>query len=181
MKTKQKNVLNASAALLLGMGVIVSAYASDGEVDFQGIVTAQTCTVDATSKNLNVPLPTVSANSLAKPGDAVGSQLFTIKVSDCSSGTKAVAAAFEANASLDASTGNLKNQSDDTAAAKNVEIQLMNSDSSPITVGNASTVKSTPVVSGSASMDYRAKYVAVDGAATAGPVQSHVTYSLNYQ
>jgi major type 1 subunit fimbrin (pilin) len=169
------------------------SHAFDGTITITGQVTAQTCTISGNGggSSFTVTLPKVSTTSLSTSGATAGTTPFTISLTNCSPNSGAVSTDFEAGPTLDAATGNLTNQATATTtgsgtaavttnAATNVEIGLLNYDSSAVTVGSAAPSKSVPITTGSATLKYFARYVAT-GAVTAGPVSTTVTYSLVYQ
>ena len=123
-------------------------------------------------------LPTISASSLASAGQTAGSTPFSIPVK-CDSGVKYVRAYFESGATTSTATGNLNPQSvSGQAAATNVQIALRNEDGSAITIGDRRTMQLVTVTStDTMPLNYSAAYYAT-GAATAGVVQTYVTYTL---
>jgi len=157
------------------------AEAADGQINFTGTVTAQTCTINGgTSGNFTVALPKVAASSLAAAGQTAGRTPFTISLAACTPKTGAVRAFFE-SPNTDAATGRLKL---DAGGSSNVQIGLLNgSDQSPIKLGMAeATQNSLPatLADGVATLSYYAMYYAT-GAATAGAANSRVMYTIAYQ
>jgi major type 1 subunit fimbrin (pilin) len=169
------------------MGVVAfapqNAKASDGTITFNGKITAQTCTISGNGgpASFTVQLPTVSTSSLTAAAAVAGATPFNIALTACSPDSGNVSTYFEAGSTVDASTGNLFNA---TGSATNVEVNLLNSDSSVISLGKPQATQNSKVVaiaSGAATLNYIAQYVAVNGASTAGTVASTVTYSMSYQ
>lgn len=170
------------AALTLSQGAI----AEDGTVTINGKVITTTCQVDANSKNLTVTLPTVSTAALDAANKTTGRTPFSIKLTGCDSNTAQARIYFEPDpANTDLTTGNLLNKPTGSAA-QNVQVQILKKD-------GATKIDLSQDVAGqgadyinvanqaAASLDYYARYVAVNGAAGAGEVKSVVNYTVDYK
>jgi major type 1 subunit fimbrin (pilin) len=163
------------------------ANASDGTITFNGLVTDTTCSIDAKTAGAadkSVTLPTVTGSTLASAGATAGTSGtsdMTFALSGCSSETKAVAR-FENGPTIDQSTGYLTNQA--PAGAQNVQVRLLNASRLPINVvsgeNNDMAGNGVAIVSGAADLKYFAEYYAT-GKATAGPVNTSVQYTVDYQ
>ncbi|KGS02679.1 fimbrial family protein [Burkholderia sp. ABCPW 111] len=164
-----------SAALALPM----AAHASDGTITFNGAIEAQTCTISVNGGNQDatVQLPTVSASTLSTKGSTAGATNFTIALSECSGDATQVRAFFEAGPNVDATSGNLNNN----GSATQVQVQLLNADGVVLQAGDESqrSNAASALTDGAATLVYGAQYYAT-GAATAGDVQTSVTYSIDY-
>lgn len=178
MKTKLLSVLALAAAALASQ----HAMAADGTITFTGSITASTCTINGGTKDFAVPMPTVPATSLATAGAPSGTTPFTIALTSCTPVTGTVHTYFESGVTTDTATGNLKL---DAGGATNVQIQLANaSDGSSIKAGFADASqnsKTAALTAGAGTLQYVARYVAVNGAAVAGPANSSVKYTISYQ
>lgn len=174
-------IILLSGLLAAGM---TSAFAADGTISFDGLVTDKTCDiVNNQGKNFTVTLPTVSRQTLDVAGAVAGRTPFQINLSNCSKGK--VATYFEPGITVDASSGRLINQTTD--GAQNVQIQLLGDNHQPVLVKAAGTTGAQEnsqwvdtAAGGSADLDYYAEYYATD-AATAGKVTSSVQYTIIYQ
>lgn len=176
-------------AITIGMATIVNfAQASDGTIQFYGLVTSHTCTIAVNGvvspTAASVTLPTVSASLLNEAGKSTGRTSFEIELSNCTNPHKAVTAFFEASADVDSATGNLINR----GSATNVSLQLIDNASGAnngktIKAGDSSQVFGNSIAfvseTGTATLPYAVQYYAT-GAAGAGSVQSTVTYSISY-
>ena len=172
------------SALVLTAAATTSqlAAASDGVITITGNVTAQTCTIIgcAAARNFTVALPKVSAASLGANGATAGRTPFSITLSACDPATGAVHTFFEAGPTTDAASGRLNLVG---GGARNVQIELLNSDMSAIRAGAAdASQNSKPVTlaSGAGTLSYYAQYVAT-GVASAGAANTNVTYTIAYQ
>ncbi|AXF21790.1 fimbrial protein [Burkholderia pyrrocinia] len=180
MRKKVLSVLLATAGLAT---IASSAHAADGTITFKGEITGQTCTIsgDGGGKDFTVTLPTVSTSSLSTAGTTAGRKPFRIALTNCSPNSGNASVYFEPGTTVNAETGQLKNV---TGTASNVEVGLLNKDSSNIKLGAAQAQQNSqvvPISGGSATLDYFAQYVATGGAATAGTVATSVLYSIAYQ
>lgn len=173
-------------SILAAAAVAQSAFASDGTINFTGELRDQTCTVSvngqASPAVVSVALPTVSAGALSAAGRTTGQTAFNITLSGCTGSATAASAFFEAGATVDPTTSNLRNSA--TGGATLVQLQLVDAANGNVirtgdTAQNAGTTRS-PIASGGATMPYAVQYIAT-GRATPGRVASSVTYSINYQ
>jgi len=159
--------------MILGAGVLVSQFAlagpTTGNIIFNGALTADTCVVtNGTSGNITVTLPTLPVTSLGASGATAGSTPFQIVLSKCPS-LIPVRVLY---------TDRLNN----SGSATNVQIQLLNSASAVLSLGQLSATAQgdVPVVTdatGAATLAYTARYYA-NGAAGAGSVTSNAVYTI---
>jgi major type 1 subunit fimbrin (pilin) len=174
-------------AVLVAATATSAAMASDGTINFNGELKAETCQVAvngaAGSAGSTVTLPTISTASLAAQGQVAGQTGFSIQLSKCSAALKTASAFFEAGGSVDPASGNLKNLS---GTATKAQLQLVDaSNGKAIKAGDTGQVASTSRISIdtttlSADLPYAVQYYA-QAATTPGTVISNVTYSINYQ
>ncbi|AOI71863.1 fimbrial protein [Burkholderia ubonensis] len=155
---------------------------TQGKVTFDGELTTSTCSIKAGDEDKKVILPKISTVDLAKRGDTAGSTSFDITATNCAADVNKVAAHFEMT-NMDPDTGNLKNLlTDEKVAAKNVVVQLVNSDGTGIRAGSTGRyydVTGTGTDRG-AMMLYGGQYFAT-GQTTAGKVNSFARFTLAYQ
>ncbi|NHB58946.1 fimbrial protein [Acinetobacter shaoyimingii] len=171
----------ASSLLVLGVS---SAFAADGTITINGLVTDKTCDiVTPQGKDFTVTLPTVSRQTLAQTGDVAGRTPFTINLANCSEGK--VATYFEPGATVDFNTGRLNNQV--AGGATNVQVQLLGSNNQflPVRAAGATGAQDNSqwvdvTDGGSADLNYYAEYYATN-ASTAGRVSTSVQYTIIYQ
>ncbi|NML33940.1 fimbrial protein [Paraburkholderia antibiotica] len=179
-----KQSLRAIAAFgVLGLASL-GAHAADGTITFNGMVTAQTCTINGNgsgSNDFTVTLPTVSASTLAAAGDTAGRTPFNIALTNCTPASGNVHTFFEQGPTIDATTGDLILAN---GGATNVQLHLQNSDLSDIALnGDDGTQNSLSVAissAGAATLPYYVEYKAT-GAATPGAADSSVMYTMSYQ
>ncbi|AQV98722.1 fimbrial protein [Cupriavidus necator] len=160
---------------------------ADGTITFNGMIIAQTCTINGNgsgSKDFTVTLPAVSASTLGTAGNTAGQTPFQIALTNCTPNTGNVHTFFEAGPTTDTTTGNLILAAG-AGNATNVQIRLLNggAGNTPIKAGFADASQnssSVAITSGSATLPYYAQYYAT-GAATAGIATTTVMYSVAYQ
>ena len=174
---KTRLALGLTAALALAG----TAHASDGT---NGTVNAETCTIVGNgasgTSSFTVTLPAVSTHTLNAIGATAGRTPFTIGVTGCSGGTATtVNTYFEAGANVNAS-GRLSNAS---GTATGVDMQLLTSTSSVITMGaaNGSQGTTAATLSGNAATQtFYLQYYATSATPAAGTYISTFTYTLVY-
>lgn len=189
-----RNVL--ALAVLVSVSSAQFASASDGTINFSGLLTATTCTIavdGATSAAAaQVILPTVSINSLQTAGQVNGQTGFNITLANCRGTAQAASAFFESGPGVDQASGQLRN----TGGAANVRLQLVDvGTGNPILAGSAlqrtTTTKNSITygtvgaagaesTDGTATLPYAVRYIAT-GRAGAGTVLGTVTYAIDYQ
>ncbi|WP_186425882.1 fimbrial protein [Cupriavidus metallidurans] len=160
--------------------------APDGTITFNGNITSQTCKINGGSapQNFTVTLPTVSTTTLNAMDATSGRTGFRIALTQCNPTTGNVHTFFEAGPTVNLGTGRLINAGSATA----VEIELLNKDTSIITVGASDGIgaglqnsKSVALAAGAANLDYYAQYHATSATGSgAGGVTSTVTYDISY-
>jgi major type 1 subunit fimbrin (pilin) len=191
LETFMKSFLStvAAAATLATIALAsTGANAADGTITFTGSVTDTTCSIDAKvagSADKNVTLRPVTAGTLASKGQTAGTTDgtdLTFALSGCSTETKAVAR-FVNGPTVDQTTGYLENQAP-VGGATNVQVRLLNASRAPINIvtgdNNDMDGNGVQLVTGAANLKYFAEYYAT-GKATAGPVNTSVQYTFDYQ
>ncbi|MFC5472469.1 fimbrial protein [Paraherbaspirillum soli] len=155
----------------------VQAASAKVKLTFSGSYKSSTCAVESVV-NQDVSLPTLSSAALPAKGSVAGATPFTIKVK-CGSGVSKVRAFFQKSGTTDPVTGNLKLLPvAGRPTAGNVQIQLLNQDSTAISVGVDTSVNPIkPGSDGAASLHYHAQYYAT-GKATAGTANTNVIYVI---
>jgi major type 1 subunit fimbrin (pilin) len=186
MKSFISTIAAAATLATIALGS-TGANAADGTITFTGAVTDTTCSIDAKTvgaADKNITLPTVTNSTLGAKGSTAGATAatdLTFALSGCSTETKAVAR-FENGPTIDQSTGYLTNQA--PAGAENVQVRLLNASHMPINVvtgeNNDMAGNGVAIVSGNADLKYFAEYYAT-GKATAGPINTSVQYTVDYQ
>jgi len=160
------------------------AFASDGTINFTGSLTASTCKINGNSAGtataVNVTLPTLAASALANAGSSAGVTPFALSLTGCT-GTTAQTQ-FEVGPTVDATTGNLVNQSTESSKS-NVQVQILNNQMQAINLYTNQNSQSTTLTGDesatSGTLQYYAQYYA-PAKATPGAISTSVTFSMLY-
>lgn len=187
MNLKRTLLATALAVVCGGMALAPQAAnaADSGTITITGKVMNSTCDVTGTggSNDFTVALPPVATTALNTSGATAGAQKFSLNLSGCPSTPSGIKVGTQFSSSSVNGNGQLSNTAG-TGYATNVAVQLLDSGSNPITVGNSPTgaaVTDQTTLSGtSATLNYTAQYYAT-GVATAGNVSTTVQYVINYQ
>ena len=185
-------LVNIGLLVALGMNVTAANAASTGTITFNGMITGTTCdvSVDGGAADATVTLPTVSDTTLATANATTGKTNFVMSLTNCNiadSGENQVAAFFQAGATVDNTTGRLKQMATGPTAATNVSLQLSDGfTNDPIFVGNSSQITTNhfEAMSGDPAEEIRLAYMVeyfAEDAVTPGLVNSQVVYNLQYK
>ncbi|MBM0493197.1 type 1 fimbrial protein [Aeromonas jandaei] len=187
-----KKILNIGLLIAMGMNVATANAASSGTITFNGMITGSTCevVVDGGAADATVQLPTVADSALGVAGATTGKTNFVMSLTNCALPAEGdlsqVAAFFQAGASVNNTTGRLKQLASGETAATNVSLQLSDGyNDTPIFVGNSSQIGSNhfETMTGpdqEIRLAYEVEYYA-EGAVTPGLVNSNVVYNLQYK
>ncbi len=190
-----------AAGIVTAMALPMSSQASDGTLTFTGAITANSCTIKVngvTGATATVALPTVDTAALSNvaPRTTAAGTFFSIDLSACTAltdigGTAAPATVqiyFEAGPNVDQTTGGLINTA---VGGSNVEVNLYNASGATVvgtqikpgsTAGSANQpVAQTATATGTQWFYAGYSTAGAAAAATAGAVNTSITYSLIYQ
>ncbi|CAM4380490.1 MAG: Major fimbrial subunit SMF-1 [Legionellaceae bacterium] len=175
-----KKLVSAIALSLISTG----AFAIDGTVNFSGNISGTTCAIsNLTAGVLDVTMPTVSKTALSSANSVAGLKPFTLQLACPTTSTGSVKAYWEPTSTNVTSSGYLKNTAS-TGAASNVAIQLIDSNTgidAPINLFNDTLNNVVPIAAdGSATLNYKAQYIALTNAVAPGLVKASVQFSLVY-
>lgn len=191
-------------AVMALISAMPAAQASDGAVNFSGVLLNSTCTiaVNGGSNVGTVTLPTLSTGTLGAAGATAGRTNFTIGLSACNkpittflngivgsplfgvnTTLSSAYAYFENGAGIDPVTKNILNAN---GTATGVQLQLVRASGLVIKAGDSTQLQiigapiSGDLVAGqTAVMNYAVQYIAT-AATTPGSVVGSVTYSIAY-
>ncbi|AIS14428.1 fimbrial subunit CupB1 [Pseudomonas chlororaphis subsp. aurantiaca] len=177
----------ATSSLMLAALVPSLSHATDGVVNFSGSITDVTCDINgqAPGENniTNVDLGRISPSVFKAIGDASPFQKFALVLSgaQCANGAKVVVD-FDQVQNVDPVSGNLKLIG--AAPATGVQIQIYNDAGSsakvPLGQAEASPQQAT-VANNTATLKFKANYVATAASVGAGSGNSFVRYTLSYK
>ena len=189
---KGNTVSTLTAALALAAAVSQAAHAADGVINFSGLVTDVTCTIEgaapgsgAVVKDIN--LGGVSAARLAVAGKRANLTGVTFRIGapgegSCTNGRTAMVAFDPTSPAIDVATGRLNidgyDNPSDSSNAKNVQIEVTNRDGTPI---NLYSEKSTGVViADNQAVIPLAAQMYASAPATEGKVKTRVGFLIEY-
>jgi len=180
----KKTLLTGIIALTTLSGSSVFA-AQENSIRFKGEVSAQTCNIsinDSTSTAPGILMQTAKISELSAAGNTSTPTTFSMKLTGCTAGTTAKDIKIHfASTNVD-NYGNLKNIAT-SSPANNVAIQLLDPDDNAIDLKSGEAfAKAFSLNPGDTSGEaqYTARYIATDGAATAGKVEATVQYAVSY-
>jgi major type 1 subunit fimbrin (pilin) len=172
------------AAVVLAAGS-QAAMAADGEINFIGSVTDNTCPVVVSDLNGSagagdVSLGNVPATSLAKIGDIAGGGAFSLTIDTSApgctvAGKKAVVKFLSLSGNAGAS-GQWVGIAPDAGAATNVAVQIKDAQGKDVQLG----LDSSPYADLTQPLRFTANYIAT-GASTAGPANAKAAFTIDYQ
>ena len=162
-----------------------AAQAADGQITFDGEISANTCTVQSpTNGSGRVALPKVSATAFGTGQETAGYTRFVIRISDCPTVTQA-RAHFEGDpVNVHYPSNSLRNQHVGVDAAGNVGFALYDEQNGRITIGSAAQTSWRDFPTGAMTpvdLPYGVSYVRVaDAPVQAGRAEGVVQYSIEY-
>ena len=184
MKMNKFALKGLVAALVLAAGS-QAAMAADGEINFVGSVTDNTCPVVVSDLNGSagagdVSLGSVPASSLATAGAVAGGGAFTLTIDTtapgCSvTGKKAVVKFLSLSGTAGAS-GQWIGITPDAGHASNVAVQIKDKDGNDVQLG----LGSAPYLDLTQPLRFTANYIAT-GTATSGPANAKAAFTVEYQ
>ncbi|UVL63657.1 type 1 fimbrial protein [Pseudomonas sp. B21-032] len=178
---KKFAVSSLFAALALA-GIPQLASAADGEINFSGDITANTCAIVITDPNGgstgNVNLGSVQASSLANAGDVAGGNAFSLTVDtsggNCDITGKQAKVTFLALSGAAGPSGQWLGT--DGGSARNVAIQLKDASGREVAIGSPSS----DYLDLAEPMRFTANYIAT-GTAAPGPVTAKASFTVDIQ
>ncbi|WLH92426.1 fimbrial protein [Pseudomonas sp. FP453] len=181
----KKFALKGLTLALVLAGASQAAMAADGEINFIGSVTDNTCPVVVSDLNGSagagdVGLGSVPATSLASAGQVGGGGAFTLTIDTtapgCSvTGKKAVVKFLSLSGNAGAS-GQWIGLTPDAGVATNVAVQIKDATGKDVQLG----LESSPYLDLTQPLRFTANYIAT-GAATAGPANAKAAFTVDYQ
>lgn len=173
-----KLVTLVTAFALIGLGSISFASKADSigtsNIKFTVNIITWSCTISTASQNITVNLGTWDSGLFTAAGTTTTPASFSIALNNCN------------NASVTTSFAGIADQTNSSylalnsaSTAKNVAIELLNSDKSLLALNkesNAVTVNS----SGNATMNFYANYVTTASSVQAGTADADATFTINY-
>jgi major type 1 subunit fimbrin (pilin) len=172
----KKNLIAAAiATVALVSGA--SAFAADGTVNFNGVITDNACTVDIGANNtMTVQLGTVARTALPAAGAHASPTAFQLKLAACPASVSSAVVKFDGTG-YDTDTSVLK-LTQEAGVATGVAIELSDASQAKLPLYTASTTY--PLVAGENTLQFYARYVAMNDSVTSGPANGTSTFTVNY-
>jgi major type 1 subunit fimbrin (pilin) len=189
---KLNTLCTVATALALSTGAIQTAHANDGVINFSGLVTDVTCTVEGAAPGTgavvkDVNLGGVSAARLATAGSRANLTGLTLRIGaagegGCTNGRTAMVAFDPTSPAIDVATGRLNidgyDDPADTTHAKNVQVEITGRNGTPL---NVYTEKSEGVViADNQAVIALAAQMYASGPASEGKVNTRVGFLIEY-
>jgi len=165
----------------------LSTFAADGDITFNGEVTAAACTFNGfnngtTTTGAVMVLPGVTPTSFAGAGGYAGMQDFTIDLKNCTTTTlKNAQVSF--SGTPDVTDNSILSNIAGTSPATGVGIALLENDgSTPISINGGAPAKAQALVDGNNSLKFKVAYKANTStpAVTAGKVSAKTFVDIAY-
>ncbi|MFC5608822.1 fimbrial protein [Variovorax soli] len=173
---KKTAFLNAAAFAVVGL-LSQGAFAADGTINFEGEIVNATCSVSPKSQNMTVPLGKVRSSVLAAAGSSSTPSKFTIELLDCDPAKAYVT--FSGPPDTDATLLRLAGGLVGNTQATNVAVEIGDSSGAKIPLGRESGQYT--ILQGANSLQFQAKYVSVNGGATAGIANATAEFTVRYE
>lgn len=155
-----------------------SAFAADGQVNFNGSIIDSACTVVNNVANpLTVTLGQVSKTAFTGAGSTAAATSFNLQLTNCPATVSTATVKFDGTAA--AGDNSVLALTQESGVATGVGIQLSDISNSVLPLYTASA--SYPLVTtGTNNLGFVARYVATAATVTAGPANSVASFTINY-
>ncbi|MRS90360.1 fimbrial protein [Enterobacteriaceae bacterium RIT714] len=177
MKNQLKVILLFSSTMF-GSSVV---FAEDGQINFTGEILDAACTVDIGAGNtMTVDLGKVNKSIFDKTGATSAPTAFVLTLKDCPAAITSAAIKFDGT-SLDGDNNILALTAGTTEApaAAGIGIQILDDDNSVVALATAS--KDYDLEADTANkLNFSARYIANSDTVVAGPADSAVSFTVNY-
>lgn len=165
------------ASIIAASMSTASAFAADGQINFNGAITDAACTVvNDMSNPLTVNLGTVSSKAFNGAGSTAAPTKFSIVLKDCPDTVKSAKVKFDGTADTNDTT--ILKLTQVTGVATGVGIQLSDNTNSVVPLYTASA--DYPLSAGDNNLDFVARYKATALTVTAGPANSTSDFTIIY-
>jgi len=179
---KMKTIALASIA---AFGLVSAAAQADtatvngGTVHFKGEVVSAACAVDAGSVDQTVQLGQVKTSTLTAANSTSSPVGFNIQLDDCD--TTATQASIIWNGTQGGANNILALQSSSAGGATNVGVQVLDKAGTPVVFDGATASTANTLSTGTNTLPFQARYISLNGGATAGTANADATFKVQYQ
>ncbi|WP_342321753.1 type 1 fimbrial major subunit FimA [Kosakonia sp. BYX6] len=177
--------LSIAASFILTSGAIQAAepvHISGGNVHFEGELVHGACALSTRSGTQTVQLGFYRTSTFTKIGDTTPSVPFSLIVNECDQSIASTASvAFSGRA--DARDSSLLSLSsvNNGASATGVGIEILDATSKPLKPDGATFSNTQPLVGGTNTLRFSARYKATAATATAGQANADATFIMKYE
>mgnify|MGYP003575207553 CR=1 FL=1 len=189
----KKTLLSTALVAVVATVAMPSAFAATGKITFTGVLRAGTCAVapganaTGSTTDMTVALDPVQAEALSAANSFAATKPFSISVGGGASDTcngSVTKLNFE-NAGAPNSMINADGYLDNSSAgtATQVGVRLLNGNDHTainLATGTNNNTSATPTAGTPGVLNYQAQYYTKAGGATAGTVNTFVTYTVSY-
>lgn len=170
------------SALTLGVATSASAATTvnGGTVHFKGEIVDAACAVSLNSFDQIVSLGQVRTAKLANDADKSAPVGFDIELSDCSTAALSNAAIIFSGSQRSGHNNILAVQGG-AGTATNVGVQVTDYTGKPVVFDGTTASTDYKLTDGTNKIPFQARYIAVDGQATAGTANADATFKVQYQ
>lgn len=169
--------INIIAAAIIAGTLSASAFAEDGQVNFIGSITGESCTLTNNTTNpLNVTLGNVAQSSFTGKGVTSSPTNFVIALTNCPKSALTAKVKFGGTAHPDDSE--LLGLTDETDVATGVGVLISDASNAVVPLNTASAPYK--LVEGANNLTFTARYRATVATVTAGPANSVANFTINY-
>lgn len=171
-------LLNRKTTVGLLLLASFGAGAADGTIKFSGSIADQTCSVDSTSQSQLVELGKVAKSALnGAVGQKTAPTRFTLMIKSCPE--TITGATFKFDGVGDDKYPDLLTLDSGSGVATGVAVEIADRTGTPIPLHVAS--KQYPLVAGSNSLDFVARYVSTATAVTVGTANATTQFTIIYK
>ncbi|MCU6306628.1 fimbrial protein [Enterobacter quasiroggenkampii] len=166
-------------SILLMFIFIAAAQAYDGTVNISGLIQDNTCELAPDSQNNNINMGVVVAAQFSRLGDFSQAKKFTIYLENCGPAASEATITFTGSVSLENDKFfSLDGIGEDVA--KGLALGIFDNYGNIISPGQSSRGYAIKPNQDTVSLDFSARYVAVDETVTPGSADTTVTFIINY-
>jgi major type 1 subunit fimbrin (pilin) len=171
----KKNI--TGVALLVASLISSSAFAIDGTINFKGNVISNPCTISAASKSLDVEMGKISTAAFPAAGAVSAAQKFTLVLSGCP--TTVTSAKVRFDGTQVAGDNSILAIQSGTGKATGVGIKIYDKADNQVSLYQDSAAY--PLTTSANNLEFKARYISLTNAVTAGAAEAAAQFTIIYQ
>uniref|UniRef100_Q0HR80 Fimbrial protein n=1 Tax=Shewanella sp. (strain MR-7) TaxID=60481 RepID=Q0HR80_SHESR len=166
-------------ALMAGLAISYNANASDGQINFTGTITDETCTVtNSPSSPLSVTLGSVAKSAFSGVGSTAAATKFTIMLTGCPQSANVNSVSVKFDGIADGTNKDVLALTAGEGVAEGVGIQLTEDNGTVLPLFSASS--SFTLADGDNKLNFIARYIATSATVTAGTANAVSNFTIIY-